>query len=143
MIQAAVTMITGAAATRQLVVSVDVPPALPPVQADAVRIGQVIGNLLANALKFTEPAGRILVRARLAAPFVEVSVSDTGSGIAAEELPRVFDRFWQSNRTSGRGTGLGLAIARGIVEAHGGSIWLDSVVGKGTTVTFTLPISAT
>jgi PAS domain S-box-containing protein len=142
MVDAAVTMNAGAAQARQLELVTDIPESLPPVQADAGRVGQVIGNLLTNAVKFTEPGGRILVRGRLAAPFVEVSVSDTGSGITAEELPKVFDRFWQSNRTSGRGTGLGLAIARGIVEAHGGSIWLDSVVGKGTTVTFTLPISS-
>jgi PAS domain S-box-containing protein len=142
MVQAAVAMNSAAAASRQLALSVALPADLPLVQADTDRVGQVIGNLLANAVKFTDAGGRILVRARGAGPFVEVSVTDTGWGISAEELPRVFDRFWQSKRTSGRGTGLGLAIARGIVEAHGGSIWLDSVVGKGTTVTFTLPISA-
>ena len=142
-VQGAVAMNAVAASARQLILTADVPGDLPVVHADAGRVGQVIGNLLGNAVKFTEPGGRVVVRARVVPPYVEVSVSDTGSGIAAEDLPRVFDRFWQAQRTSGRGTGLGLAIARGIVEAHGGSIWLDSVVGKGTTVTFTLPLSTT
>ena len=79
---------------------------------------------------------------RVTAPFVEISVSDTGPGIPREEQARVFDRFWQSKRTMGRGTGLGLAIARGIVEAHGGRIWLESEPGRGSTFSFTLPIDA-
>jgi PAS domain S-box-containing protein len=142
-VQSAVAMNTAAASARQVSLSTDVPAELPVVHVDAGRVGQVIGNLLGNAVKFTEPGGRVIVRARQASPYVEVSVIDTGPGIAPDDVPRVFDRFWQAQRTSGRGTGLGLAIARGIVEAHGGSIWLDSVVGKGTTVTFTLPISTT
>lgn len=140
-VESAVAMNAGAAHAREITLTTDLPRDLPVVYIDARRVGQVMGNLLTNAVKFTEPGGRVFVRARLAQPHVEVSVTDTGRGIASDDLPRVFDRFWQSRRTSGRGTGLGLAIARGIVEAHGGSIWLDSVVGKGTTVTFTIPIS--
>lgn len=142
-VESAVSMNAPEAAAKQLPISVDLTKGLPQVHADAGRIGQVIGNLLANAVRFTEPGGRIDIRARLDAPYIEVSVTDTGIGIVPEEVPRVFDRFWQSHRTAGRGTGLGLAIARGIVEAHGGTIWLESVPGKGTTVSFTLPIEAT
>jgi PAS domain S-box-containing protein len=141
-VDSAVGMSAPGAAAKNVVLTMHLPRNLPMVRADAGRIGQVIGNLLANAERFTEPGGRIDVRALLAAPFVEVSVADTGIGIVAEEIPKVFDRFWQSHRTAGRGTGLGLAIARGIVEAHGGTIWLESEPGKGTTVSFTIPIDA-
>jgi len=139
-IDSAVSMIAGEAAAKSIALSVELPDALPAVNVDAVRVGQVIGNLLANSVRFTEPGGRISVRVRLAAPFVEVSVVDTGSGIAIDEQPRVFDRFWQSRRTAGRGSGLGLAIARGIVEAHGGRIWVESAPGVGSTFSFTVPV---
>ncbi len=141
-VESAVGMSAGEAADKEITLAVDVEPHLPAVHADAGRVGQVIGNLLANAVRFTEAGGRIGVRARLKAPVVEVSVTDTGSGIPIEEQSRVFDRFWQARRTAGRGTGLGLAIARGIVEAHGGTIWLESEPGHGSTFTFTLPMDA-
>jgi PAS domain S-box-containing protein len=141
-VASAVGMRAGEAAAKSLTLETEVPDALPPVNVDAGRVGQVIGNLLGNAVKFTDRGGRIVVRARVAAPFVEISVSDTGPGIPRDEQPRVFDRFWQSRRTTGRGTGLGLAIARGIVEAHGGRIWLESEPGRGSTFSFTLPIDA-
>ena len=141
-VDSAVNMVTREAAAKSIALSVELPDALPAVNVDAVRIGQVIGNLLANAVRFTEPGGRITVRARIVAPLVEVSVSDTGVGISAGEQSRVFDRFWQSHRTAGRGTGLGLAIAQGIVEAHGGRIWLESEPGRGSIFSFTLPIEA-
>jgi PAS domain S-box-containing protein len=139
-IESAVHMAAGAAAPKHLRLSTVLPDDLPPVIADAGRVGQVIGNLLANAVRFTEPGGTIEVRARQQGSSVEVAVVDTGIGIPVEEQTRVFDRFWQARRTAGRGTGLGLSIARGIVEAHGGSIWLESEPGRGSTFTFTLPI---
>jgi PAS domain S-box-containing protein len=116
---------------------------LPPVLADADRAVQAIGNLVGNALKFTPAGGRVRVDAapaRLAgAPAVAIRVSDTGRGIPAEHLPRLFDRFWQARETKRAGAGLGLAIARGIVAQHGGAIEVASRVGEGTTFAVLLP----
>ena len=141
-VTSAVGMRAREARAMSLTLETELAEPLPAVSADLGRVGQVIGNLLTNAIKFTERGGRIVVRSRAAPPFVEISVSDTGPGIPHEEQARVFDRFWQSRRTAGRGTGLGLAIARGIVEAHGGRIWLESEPGRGSTFFFTLPIDA-
>ena len=102
------------------------------------RLQQVIANLVSNAIKFTPPDGEIVVRAMSVGDEVRVSVTDNGQGIAAEDLGRVFDRYWHG-RQGDVGNGLGLAIAKGLVEAHGGRIWVESERGKGTTVTFTLP----
>lgn len=141
-VASAVSMRAGEAAARSQTLTTELSTALPLVTADAGRVGQVIGNLLANAIKFTDRGGHIVVSAHVTAPYVQISVSDTGPGIPFDEQPRVFDRFWQSRRTIGRGTGLGLAIARGIVEAHGGRIWVESEPGQGSTFSFTLPIDA-
>jgi signal transduction histidine kinase len=130
------------------------------VDADPQRIGQVLRNLLENALTHTPPGGEIAVAACAACPepsdalslskgrrgdqWVEVSVRDTGSGIAAEDLPYVFERFYRADKSRSRatgGTGLGLAIARQLVEAHGGRIRVESTEGEGSTFTFALPIS--
>jgi phosphoserine phosphatase RsbU/P len=111
----------------------------PPVLADRGRVLQVLGNLLGNAAKFTPDEGRITVRADRVGGMVRFSVSDSGMGIAPEHLPHIFDRFWKMKSGNPGGTGLGLAIARGIVEAHGGSIEARSRQGQGTTLTFTLP----
>jgi signal transduction histidine kinase len=138
----AVSMVAGQAAGKSMVLRQELPADLPMVSADAGRIGQVIGNLLANAVKFTEAGGRITVRARVTTPMIEVAVADTGPGIPLNEQSRVFERFWQSNPTAGRGSGLGLAIARGIVEAHGGRIWVESEPGRGSAFHFTIPIEA-
>ncbi len=110
------------------------------VTCDRERVLRVLGNLLANAIRHTPEQGRIEVTAALADGEVQISVRDTGVGIAPEDLGRVFDRFWRS-KSSGKGTGLGLTISRGLVEAHGGRIWVDSVPDKGSTFTFTLPMS--
>ncbi len=115
-------------------------PDLPQVELDATRIRQVIANLVANALRYTPSGGQVRVSAALAAQpgqGMEVAVSDNGVGIPAEDLPYIFDRFYKS-RDSG-GMGLGLAIARSLVLAHGGEMHVESVVGKGTTIRFTLP----
>ncbi len=116
-------------------------PRLPNVNADRQRVAQVLSNLIGNAIKATPRGGRVIVAARAHDGGVEVSVSDTGSGIAPEQLTHIFDRFWQSERSSirTRGAGLGLPIARGIIEAHGGRMWVASTPGEGTTVYFTLP----
>ncbi len=109
------------------------------VNVDRDRILQVLSNLLGNALKFTPPGGRVQVEAHAGDAAVIVRVTDTGPGIAADELPHVFDRFWQGAKARRAGAGLGLAIAKGIVEAHGGTIFARSVPGRGATFTFTLP----
>jgi PAS domain S-box-containing protein len=116
--------------------------ALPLVHADPERVTQLLSNLVGNALKFTPAGGRVEVRVQPYHEGVVVSVTDTGEGIPAEQLPHVFDRFFQvSNAKMGgrHGAGLGLPIARGIVEAHGGTIWIESAPGRGTIVRFTLP----
>lgn len=115
---------------------------LPPVEADQMRIEQVLSNLVDNALKFTPPMGTVTIHAEDAGDEVLVSVSDTGIGIAASELEKIFDRFYQVQSGSTRryrGTGLGLTICKHIVEYHQGRIWADSVEGQGSTFSFVLP----
>jgi PAS domain S-box-containing protein len=113
---------------------------LPPVECDERQLARVLANLLGNALKFTPQGGSIRLYAAAAGPEVRISVTDTGPGLAPEQIGRVFDRFWKAQDVDRRGAGLGLAIARGIVEAHHGRIGVDSVQGKGSTFWLTLPV---
>lgn len=110
------------------------------VLADRERVLQVFANLIGNSIKFTPPGGAITLGAAATAGTVTCSVSDTGPGVEPDDLAHIFDRYWQARRTVRGGTGLGLAIARGIVVAHGGSIWGESTPGEGSTFYFTLPI---
>jgi two-component system sensor histidine kinase GlrK len=117
--------------------------ALPRVNIDAERIEQVLANLLNNALKFTDAGGIVRISAISGPGKITVTVSDTGPGIAPDDLPHIFDRFWHGRRrTKIRSTGLGLAISRGIIQAHGGRIWAESKLGQGTTVSFDLPAAS-
>jgi signal transduction histidine kinase len=109
------------------------------VRCDPERIMQVFSNLVGNAIKFTPEHGRIRMRVESEPKAVVFTVEDNGPGISPEDLPHIFDRFWQANRASRQGAGLGLAIAQGIVEAHGGKTWVESTVGVGTRFSFTLP----
>jgi signal transduction histidine kinase len=120
-----------------------VSPDLPPVAADRTRLRQILGNLLYNALRHTPEGGLIVVNAEREGEMLQVSVSDTGIGIDAQELDRVFDRFYQVERIgrNAEGSGLGLSIVKQLVEAQGGTIEATSVAGQGTTFRFTLPIS--
>jgi two-component system OmpR family sensor kinase len=121
---------------------------LPAVQADPDRVAQVLHNLLANALRYTPAGGSITVTASATNEGVEVTVVDTGEGIAPEALSHIFDRFWRADRSRSHGehwtggSGLGLSIAQSLVRAQGGRIWAESTVGKGSTFHFTLPLSA-
>ena len=112
---------------------------VPKVLADRDRILQVLMNLVGNAAKFTPEGGTITVGAKCLGNEVQFCVSDTGPGIRADEVAHIFERFWQATRTASLGTGLGLPIAKGIVEAHGGRIWVESQPGIGTTFYFTIP----
>lgn len=128
---------------RDVELAQDLPKDLPPVYADAERVHQVLFNLLDNAVRFTPPGGRVMVRASTKNGSVDVAVADTGPGIASEHLPRVFERFYRVDPGRSRdegGTGIGLAIARSVVEAHGGRIWAESQPGKGSVFTFELPV---
>ncbi|HUH13167.1 MAG TPA: ATP-binding protein [Longimicrobiales bacterium] len=118
---------------------VDAEPALRPVLADRDRMLQVFSNLIGNALKFTPEGGRVRASARSGDGEVVFEVEDTGCGIAREELPHIFERFYQVGRKSRQGAGLGLAITKGIVEGHGGTISVASEPDVGTTFTFTIP----
>ncbi len=177
-IEVAAERMRGLAAERALTILTDTPDDLPAVQADGERVGQVLINLIHNAIKFTPDGGSITISAGRGAtgeaqplaasarpgtapppasdaPVVVVRVSDTGVGIAEDDLPRVFERFWKAKdlalrlgslqtrerSTHSSGTGLGLAIARHIVEAHNGQIWVESQVGRGSTFSFSLPLA--
>jgi signal transduction histidine kinase len=124
----------------------DVAPDLPMVDADADRVEQILRNLMMNALTYTPSGGTVTVGARAVGTAVEISVEDTGVGIAAEDLPFVFERFYRADKSRTRstgGSGLGLTIVKQLVEAHGGRVGATSVLGGGTRVAFTLPVSRT
>jgi len=127
---------------KRIELDIQIGAKLPNVVADSERIQQALSNLVGNAIKFTPTGGKVVIGAFADSDKVTVSVADTGIGISEDELPRVFDRYWQSTRTNRQGAGLGLAIAKGIIESHGGSLWVESKVGKGTTAQFTLPVAS-
>jgi two-component system phosphate regulon sensor histidine kinase PhoR len=122
--------------------NVSISASLPEAFADRDRIQQVLINVIHNAIKFTPPGGMIDVSAIADGDNIQISIADTGIGIPDDDLPRIFERFFKSDkaRTSGAGTGLGLAIVKHIIEAHGGSVWAESIEGKGATFYFTLPL---
>ena len=127
----------------RLSLHLDVEPDLPAVRADRQRMEQVLLNLIHNAIKFTPPGGTIRVTAEVVGQELKVSVADTGEGVAPEELPRLFERFYKADKARrSEGTGLGLAIAKHIVQAHGGTIGVESPPGEGATFSFTLPLAA-
>ena len=144
--------LTGFLELRQLALGVDLDPALPPLLVDPDKLRLVLTQLLQNAIRFTRDGGSITLRARLAGSDVHLEVADTGIGLAAEDLERIFDKFYTSlddlHHRSGtyefgsRGTGLGLAIARAYVEAHGGRIRAESAgPGQGSSFHVVLPVA--
>ncbi|MFO0578738.1 MAG: PAS domain S-box protein [Polyangia bacterium] len=133
---------TALAAAASVELTIEPAESLQVLWADRDRLLQVLENLVGNAVKFTPAGGRITVGAKVQDSEVLLWVTDTGKGVSAEQLPHLFDRFWQADRSDRRGAGLGLAIVKGLVEAHGGRIWAESNVGEGTTVSFTVPLAS-
>lgn len=130
---------------KRISISADIPDELPLVLIDKDRIRQVLHNLIDNALRYTRSGGNIKISASAKTPgLVTVSVSDSGSGIAADDLPNVFDHFYKADRSRQRGhggAGIGLAMVKRLVELHGGAVWVGSKKGKGSTFFFTLPVA--
>jgi NtrC-family two-component system sensor histidine kinase KinB len=131
----------GQAEMKGVSIVADLSDGFPPVRADANKITWVLTNLVSNALRYSSEGGRIALSADAAGPFVHVSVHDDGPGIPKEYQARIFEKFVQVTGQDSGGSGLGLAICREIVRAHGGTIWVESSPGEGSTFTFTLPIS--
>lgn len=131
-------MLRPLAAEKSLSLDVMVGDDLPSIDADSGRVLQVLSNLVGNAIKFTPPGGRIVIAARSVDSGIQLSVEDTGPGIPAEQLQQIFGAFWQADPGDRRGIGLGLTISKAIVEAHGGRLWVESIVGSGTVFHFTL-----
>jgi signal transduction histidine kinase len=130
---------------RGISLSVDLPERADlTVAADPIRLKQILNNLITNAIKFTPSGGKIVARARASKKAVQFSISDNGRGMSADQVERIFDRFFQvpgSNTDTNRGLGLGLNIVHGLVKLHGGRIWAESEEGRGSTFYFTLPTS--
>ncbi len=142
LIKETVTALKAKAAARGLTITTRLARGLPPAAIDAQRIRQVLHNLLENAMAHTGHKGKITVAAKADGKMINVSVTDTGEGIPAAELPLIFERFYRVDKSRARetgGSGLGLTIARRLVEAHGGTIRAESKPGKGSTFTFTVP----
>ncbi|MDX9804135.1 MAG: ATP-binding protein, partial [Dehalococcoidales bacterium] len=115
---------------------------MPEIEADRLRIEQVIANLLTNAIRHTPESGQILVSAKFEGQDILTSIADTGEGIDACDLPHIFERFYRAGDSRARcegGTGLGLSIVKQMIEAHGGRVWAESHTGKGTVFSFSLP----
>jgi two-component system OmpR family sensor kinase len=140
------------AEAQEVNLNAKVPEELAPVQADPDRVAQVLRNLLINALRHTPPDGSVTVSAAASSEAVEIAIADTGDGIAVDDLPHIFDRFWRADPARARskaggeerlagGTGLGLAVAQSLVEAQGGRIWVESTPGERTVFRFTLPLA--
>lgn len=156
LVSAAVSSLRAEAERRGVLLRSEVREGMPDVNVDPDRIGQVLRNLLSNALRYTDQDGTVSVSASVesssaqppavgARRFVRLTVSDTGQGIPAGDLPRVFDRFYRVDKSRARasgGTGLGLSVARRLVEAHGGRIWAESELGEGSSFSFTLPVAS-
>ena len=126
---------------KSMTIVAEVPDELPAVRADVQRLHQVLFNLLDNAIKYTQPGGRVAVSAKEKGGEVEVCVADNGPGIAAEHLPRIFERFYRVDKARSRemgGTGLGLSIVKHIIQTHGGRVWVESQPGKGSSFYFTV-----
>jgi signal transduction histidine kinase len=160
LIKRAVELFQAEATERQVMLATDLPSNLPVIYGDRQRLNQVLVNLLSNALRYTPAEGKIIISAKLASdetevdkegksrippssPGLLVSITDTGQGISAEDLPYVFERFYRADKSRTRGSGgsgLGLAIARQIIEAHSGRIWVESQIGAGSTFCFVLPL---
>ena len=140
-IREAVDLCESQAASRHLSLRTEIGDAIPVISADARRLLQLLSNLLGNAMKFSPPTATIVVRAGLCSRGVQLSIKDSGPGIAAENLPHIFDRFWQGHDQSA-GVGLGLAICKGIVDAHGGRIWAANNEESGATFYVELPHQA-
>lgn len=139
-----VTMLQPGAHRKQIELSADIPPNLPPVMADARRIAQIMRNLLDNALTYTPASGKVHVEAHAHEHEVEVRVIDSGEGIPEAHLPYLFERFYRVDPSRSRvtgGAGLGLAIVKQLIEAHGGRVQVESQIGAGTTFAFTLPLA--
>ncbi len=129
------------AGARSLKLRLDAPDDMPAVMADKGRIDQALSNLIGNAVKFSSPGSEIVVTVRVLEDEMVFSVADRGRGMTPEQLGHAFDRFWQSSRTDRQGAGLGLAITKGIIDAHGGRIWAESVPDAGSTFYFSLPLA--
>jgi len=133
------------ASRKQITLEIENPPGLPAVWGDASLLREVLQNLLDNAIQYTPEGGQIRVRAVAAAREAVISVSDTGIGIPLADQERIFERFYRVDAARSReagGTGLGLSIAKHIVEAHGGRLWVESTVGRGSSFSFSIPLAA-
>jgi len=130
--------------TKQLSIVVDIPPTLSPIRADRTRLQEALYNLLDNAVKYSREHGEIRLSARQSDNKIELSVSDEGIGIAREDLPRIFERFYRADKARSpdrvRGTGLGLAIVKHVAQLHGGRVEAESELGRGTTIRVILPV---
>jgi signal transduction histidine kinase len=143
-ITAAVNSVQPISQERQISISVNAEERLPSINADARRVGQVLRNLISNAVSHTPGGGSVEVSSRRKESNIEVSVHDTGEGIAEQHLPFIFERFYRTDASRERktgGAGLGLAIVKQLVTAHGGHITVQSEIGRGSTFTFTLPMA--
>jgi two-component system OmpR family sensor kinase/two-component system sensor histidine kinase BaeS len=142
--QKVVQQVAMSAERKGVALEIAVPAGLPAAHADPDRLQQVLLNLIHNALRHTPAGGTVHLSAQAVEGFLHLEIADTGEGIAPEELPHIFERFFRTDTSRARssgGTGLGLSIVRGLVEAMGGRIWAESAVGTGTTVRFTLPVA--
>jgi NtrC-family two-component system sensor histidine kinase KinB len=137
------TVFTSQAAMKEVTLTSDMPDGLPEVRADANKVAWVLTNLISNALRYVNKGGSIKLLAHGISSHVHISVQDDGPGIPAEYQSGIFQKFVQVKGREPGGSGLGLAICKEIVRAHGGTIWVDSAPGRGSTFTFTLPIAKT
>ena len=143
LIEGAITQLNPLAERQQVTITTELDTNLPKLTVDRDRIQQTIINLVHNAIKFNHPGGKVTISTRSNKDSVIVNVADTGTGIARDDLPRVFERFYKSDKSRSRGgSGLGLAIAKHTIQAHGGTIQAQSEEGKGSTFSFTLPLKA-
>jgi signal transduction histidine kinase len=144
LIEEAVDLLLESAEQKDIKVRINVSPAIETIQVDAARMAQVMDNLLSNAIKYNRQGGTVVIGATKEADSVHVMVQDTGIGIAQEDQPQVFDRFFRAPegvRLKIEGSGLGLAITRGIIQRHGGNIWVESEPNVGSTFYFSLPLA--